>query len=160
MKPYIVKSISQTLADGSNGPTIETTSPQVQLKIPNTQAQIDLVKQGMWQVVHGTNGWTTATALNTLNPGVAAQTGTAQTFTRSDPTDTSSELLETTTLSFVGFAPAKNPQIAIAVVVPNLTSESTNYNLLIAKQMISDYYSLHNIKKDSSYSAHQTSINN
>ncbi|WP_461213219.1 peptidoglycan D,D-transpeptidase FtsI family protein [Lacticaseibacillus sp. GG6-2] len=160
MKPYIVKSISQTLPNGTNGPTIETTSPQVQLKIPNTQAQINLVKQGMWQVVHGTNGWTTATALNTLNPGVAAKTGTAQTFTRSDPTNDSSELLETTTLSFVGFAPAKDPQIAIAVVVPNLTSDSSNYNLTIGKQMISDYYSMHNIKKDSSYSAHQSSINN
>ncbi|MCI1985598.1 MAG: penicillin-binding protein 2 [Lactobacillus sp.] len=159
MKPYIVKSISQTLSDGSNGPTLTTTSPSVQAKIPNTQAQIDLVKQGMWQVVHGTNGWTTATALNTLNPGVAAKTGTAQTFTRSDPTNTSSELLETTTLSFVGFAPAKDPQIAIAVVVPNLTTDSSNYNLTIGKQMISDYYSLHNIKGDSGYSAHQSSIN-
>jgi cell division protein FtsI/penicillin-binding protein 2 len=159
MKPYIVKSISQTLPDGSNGATISTTSPQVQLKVPNTQAQIDLVKQGMWEVVHGTNGWTTATMLNTLNPGVAGKTGTAQTFTRSDPTNTNSELLETTTLSFVGFAPAKNPQIAIAVVVPNLSNEDVNYNELIAKQMFADYYSMNDVKKDSSYSAHQTSIN-
>lgn len=159
MKPYIVKSISQTLADGSNGATISTTTPQVQLKVPNTQAQIDLVKQGMWEVVHGTNGWTTATMLNTLNPGVAGKTGTAQTFTRSDPTNTNSELLETTTLSFVGFAPAKNPQIAIAVVVPNLSNEDVNYNELIAKQMFADYYSMNDVKKDSSYSAHQTSIN-
>jgi cell division protein FtsI/penicillin-binding protein 2 len=147
------------LPDGSNGATISTTSPQVQLKVPNTQAQIDLVKQGMWEVVHGTNGWTTATMLNTLNPGVAGKTGTAQTFTRSDPTNTNSELLETTTLSFVGFAPAKNPQIAIAVVVPNLSNEDVNYNELIAKQMFADYYSMNDVKKDSSYSAHQTSIN-
>lgn len=158
MKPYIVKSISRTLNDGSSGPVIETTQPQVQAKINNTQAQIDLVKQGMWQVVHGTNGWTTATALNTLNPGVAAKTGTAQTFTHADPTDNSSTMLTTTTLSFVGFAPAKDPQIAIAVVVPNLTEDSSNYNLTIGKQMITDFYSMNDIKKVSGYSAHQATL--
>lgn len=160
MKPYIVKSISKTLSDGSNGPVVDTTMPTVEGRIKNTQAQIDLVKQGMWEVVHGTNGWTTATSLNTLNPGVAGKTGTAQTFTRKDPNDSTSELLETTTLSFVGFAPAKNPQIAIAVVVPNLQGDDlSNYNLTIAKQMFSDYYSMNGITKDSDYSIHQTSIN-
>lgn len=160
MKPYIVKSISKTLSDGSNGPVVDTTMPTVEGRVKNTQAQIDLVKQGMWEVVHGTNGWTTATSLNTLNPGVAGKTGTAQTFTRKDPNDSTSELLETTTLSFVGFAPAKNPQIAIAVVVPNLQGDDlSNYNLTIAKQMFSDYYSMNGITKDSDYSIHQTSIN-
>lgn len=160
MKPYIVKSISKTLGDGSNGPTLSTTEPTVQAKVDNTQAQINLVKQGMWQVVHGTNGWTTATPLNTLNPGVAGKTGTAQSFTRRDPTNPKSQLLETTTESFVGFAPAKNPKIAIAIVFPNLTGdEPANYNLNLAKTMFQDYYDMYNIKKESGYSVHQTSIN-
>jgi len=159
MQPYLVQSISQILSDGTQGPILATTQPKVLAKVASTQAQINLVKQGMWQVVHGTNGWTTATGLNTLNPGVAGKTGTAQTFTRVDPDDSTSEQLETTTLSFVGFAPAKNPQIAIAVVVPNLQGDVEGYNLTIAKQMFADYYSMNNIKADSSYSAHQTSIN-
>ncbi|KRM72842.1 peptidoglycan D,D-transpeptidase FtsI family protein [Lacticaseibacillus brantae] len=159
MQPYLVQSISQMLSDGSKGPILSTTQPKVLAKVGSTQSQIDLVKQGMWQVVHGTNGWTTATPLNTLNPGVAGKTGTAQTFTRVDPDDSTSKQIETTTLSFVGFAPAKDPKIAIAVVVPNLQNDPEGYNLTIAKQMFSDYYAMNNIKADSSYSAHQTSIN-
>ncbi|MHA3066348.1 peptidoglycan D,D-transpeptidase FtsI family protein [Lacticaseibacillus saniviri] len=160
MQPYLVQSISSTLADGSSGPILSTTQPKVLAKILSTQAQINVVKQGMWQVVHGTNGWTTATALNTLNPGVAGKTGTAQTFTRVDPEDNTSEQVETTTLSFVGFAPASNPKIAIAVVVPNLTGdEPANYNLMIAQQMFADYYSMNNIKADPNYSSHQSTIN-
>ncbi|MFD1432011.1 peptidoglycan D,D-transpeptidase FtsI family protein [Lacticaseibacillus yichunensis] len=161
MKPYIVQSISQTANNGKATATTNVTTPTILGKIPNTQAQIDLVKQGMWQVVHGTNGWTTATSLNTLNPGVAGKTGTAQTFTRADPEDNTSKLLETTTLSFVGFAPATDPQIAIAVVFPNLEADTDgNYAQVVAKQMFSDYYKMNDVKEDKNYTPHQVKLKN
>lgn len=159
MKPYVVQSIAEASGTGKSNRIVETTTPSVLGKTGNTQAQLDLVKQGMWQVVHGTDGWTTATSLNTLNPGVAGKTGTAQTFTRRDPTNSQSELLETTTQSFVGFAPAKNPKIAIAVVFPNLRGDDlANYNLTVAKTMFSTYYQQYNIAKQSGYSAHETKL--
>ena len=157
MRPYLVNSISQTLSDGSKGPVLSSTQPSVTSKIENTQAQIDLVKQGMWQVVHGTNGWTTATSLNTLNPGVAGKTGTAQGFARESD---DSALTETITESFVGYAPAKNPKIAIAVIIPNLKAETTTpYQLQIAKEMFSDFYKMNDIKEDKGYSIHQKTVN-
>lgn len=105
MRPYLVNSNCTTLSDGRQGPVLSSTQPSVTSKIENTQATIDLVQTGMWQVVHGTNGWTTATSLNTLNPGVAGKTGTATGFARE--TDDSA-LTETITESFVGYAPAQN----------------------------------------------------
>lgn len=157
MRPYLVNSISQTLSDGSKGPVLSSTQPSVTSKIENTQAQIDLVKQGMWQVVHGTNGWTTATSLNTLNPGVAGKTGIAQGFARESD---DSALTETITESFVGYAPAKNPKIAIAVIIPNLKAETTTpYQLQIAKEMFSDFYKMNDIKEDKGYSIHQKTVN-
>jgi len=157
MKPFLVNSISQTLSDGSSGPVLTSTQPSVTSKIDNTQDQINLVKQGMWQVVHGTNGWTTATSLNTLNPGVAGKTGTAQGFARESK---DSALTETITESFVGYAPAKDPKIAIAVIIPNLKAETTTpYQLQIAKEMFTDFYQMNNIKEDKDYSIHQKTVN-
>ncbi|WP_461224455.1 peptidoglycan D,D-transpeptidase FtsI family protein [Lacticaseibacillus suihuaensis] len=158
LKPYVVKSISKTLSNGQAGPTVSTTVPTVLSKVKNTQAQLNLVKQGMWEVVHGTSGWSTGMALKPLNPGVAGKTGTAQSFAHVDPDNMNSKMVETITQSFIGFAPAKNPQVAIAVVVPNL-SEQTSYALDIAKQMFTDYYSLYKVAKVKNYSETQATIN-
>lgn len=150
MKPYVVKEINQTLADGSNGPVVSTTMPTVMGKIKNSQAQLDLVKQGMWQVVHRANGFATGQQLRPLNPGVAGKTGTAQSFTRVDQNDPTSEQVETITQSFVGFGAAENPQVAIAVVFPNL-SKQTSYAIETAKQIFTDYYALYGVAPQPDY---------
>ena len=151
MQPYVVQSISQTLSDGSEGPVVSTTQPKVQSKVLSSTEDINFVKQGMWQAVHGTNGWTTATSLSDLNPGVAVKTGTAQTFSHGQ---------ETINTSLVGFAPAKNPQIAIAIVIPDIgqAADKAFFNQKIAHDIISAYYKSHHIAKDKGYSAHQTNM--
>lgn len=146
MKPYIVSAIQQTLSDGSNGPTLETTQPTVASRIPNTQAEIDVVKQGMWQVTHGTKAWTTASGLKTIEPGLAAKTGTAQTFKRVNPEDLTSKLEETVTSSFIGYAPANDPKIAIAIVMPNVSDDGGTYTQALARSMVEGYYKLNDIK--------------
>nr|WP_225350279.1 penicillin-binding protein 2 [Lacticaseibacillus pantheris] len=122
MRPYLVQSITDSSKSSKSKSVLSTTQPEVLGKIGATQADVNLVKQGMWMTVHGSDSNRTVSALNDLNPGVAAKSGTAQTFAHSDPTDSSSPLVETTTISLVAFAPAKNPQIAVALVIPNLTS--------------------------------------
>lgn len=151
MQPYVVQSISQTLSDGSEGPVVSTTEPTVQSKVLSSTADINFVKQGMWQAVHGTNGWTTATGLNDLNPGVAVKTGTAQTFSHKQ---------STINASIVGFAPAKNPQIAVAVVIPDIgeTADKAGYNKKIVHDIFSTYYKDYHVAKVSGYSAHQTTM--
>ncbi|MFD1393638.1 peptidoglycan D,D-transpeptidase FtsI family protein [Lacticaseibacillus jixianensis] len=155
MEPYIVKNVSQTLSNGSAGPVLETTTPTVLSKIKNNQAQINLVKQGMWQVVHGTSGYATGTALQALNPGVAGKTGTAQTFTP-NPTNPNGKPIEGITQSFVGYAPAANPQVAIAVVVPNVARMSS-YAYDIAKLIFQDYYALYKVPAQKNYDAKASS---
>lgn len=156
MRPYLVQSITDSSKSKS---VLSTTQPEVLGKIGATQADVNLVKQGMWMTVHGSDSNRTVSALNDLNPGVAAKSGTAQTFAHSDPTDSSSPLVETTTISLVAFAPAKNPQIAVALVIPNLTSTSGAWNTSMAHDIIESYYKLHNVKEDSGYSSSQATIN-
>ncbi|WP_056956444.1 peptidoglycan D,D-transpeptidase FtsI family protein [Lacticaseibacillus pantheris] len=159
MRPYLVQSITDSSKSSKSKSVLSTTQPEVLGKIGATQADVNLVKQGMWMTVHGSDSNRTVSALNDLNPGVAAKSGTAQTFAHSDPTDSSSPLVETTTISLVAFAPAKNPQIAVALVIPNLTSTSGAWNTSMAHDIIESYYKLHNVKEDSGYSSSQATIN-
>lgn len=159
MRPYLVQSITDSSKSSKSKSVLSTTQPEVTGKIGATQADINLVKQGMWMTVHGSDSNRTVSALNDLNPGVAAKSGTAQTFAHSDPTDSSSPLVETTTISLVSFAPAKNPQIAVALVIPNLTSTSGAWNTSMAHDIIQAYYKLHDVKSVSGYSSSQATIN-
>lgn len=159
MRPYLVQSITDSSKSSKSKSVLSTTQPEVLGKIGATQADVNLVKQGMWMTVHGSDSNRTVSALNDLNPGLAAKSGTAQTFAHSDPTDSSSPLVETTTISLVAFAPAKNPQIAVALVIPNLTSTSGAWNTSMAHDIIESYYKLHNVKEDSGYSSSQATIN-
>ncbi len=158
MKPYIVQSISDTSSDGNSTSVQNVTQPTVLNKIGNSTSEVNFVKQGMWQVVHGTDAWTTGTKLNSLNPGVAAKTGTAQSFAHSDPTDTSSSLVETLSLSLIAMAPAKNPQIAVALVMPNVATTASGYSKQMMYDIIQAYYKMYNVKKVSGYSTTQATM--
>lgn len=122
MRPYCVNSISQTLSDGSKGPVQCSTQPSESSKIEKLQAQKSCVKQGMWQVFHGQYGESTATSLKLLNPGVSGKTGLAQGLSRESD---DSALTETILVSLLCYAPAKNPKIAMSVIIPNLKAETT-----------------------------------
>lgn len=141
MKPYIVQSIQKTKDDGTKGALTSVTKPSVLNKVGFTTDDLDVVRKGMYAAVHGSGYWTTATRLADLSPAVAAKTGTAQSF-YFDPDNPSSDPPETITTSLVSFGPYDDPNIAMAIVFPNLTSETGSYPQLLAKQIYTDYYKM------------------
>lgn len=141
MKPYIVQSIQKTKDDGTKGALTSVTQPKVLNKVGFANDELDVVKRGMYAAVHGSGYWTTATRLANIKPAVAAKTGTAQSFYY-DPDNPSSDPPETITTSLVSFGPYSDPNIAMAIVFPNLTSESGSYPQLLAKQIYTDYYKM------------------
>lgn len=144
MKPYLVQSVGQTSSSGKTNYVYENTEATPQSKIAWTQAQLNVIKQGFYQVVHGSNGWGTAHTLATLKPEVAGKTGTAQSFYYDPENPGITDPPETSTSSFVGYAPASNPTIAIAVVFPNLSAGSeAHYNLSVAQEMFTNYFKLY-----------------
>jgi cell division protein FtsI/penicillin-binding protein 2 len=157
VQPYLVQSISNSNSDGSR--QVESvTQPTILNKIGNSTADINFVKQGMWLVTHGTDAWATAKVLGTLNPGVAAKTGTAQSFAHSDPTNTNSPVVETLDISLVAMAPAKNPQITVAVVMPNVSTSSHGYTKDMMHDIIQAYYKMYHVKAVSGYSSTQQTM--
>ena len=121
--PHIIKSYLKGLKE--NEQSIEFKDKKVKI----SKSSFDIVREGMFKVVNG-NG--TAGRIRLPNIEIAGKTGTSQ-----NPHGKDHAL-------FVGFAPYKNPKIAIAVIVENVGFGGT-YAAPIAQKVIKAY--LENIEK-------------
>ena len=143
MQPYVVQSIGRTSSDGKHFYTYYNKKPTVQFKIPWTADELAVIKQGLYQVVHGSNAWGTAHALKNVKPSISAKTGTAQTFYYNTKTkkSTDKELINET---MVGWASSNHPQIAFAVAFVGIDpNKEGNYNKNMAKSMVTTYYNMY-----------------
>ena len=115
----------------------------MQLSIPWTNAQLAVIKEGMYRVVHGTNAWGTAHALKDVKPSISGKTGTAETFYYDPDHPGNKNAPELINSTFVGFSPSDNPKIAVAIIFPGLDPEKEgHYALDVAKAMFTDYFNL------------------
>lgn len=143
MRPYLVQSVGETNSQGNKVSILHNTKPQVQMRIPWTQDQLDVIHQGMYRVVHGTNSWGTAHSLKNVKPSISGKTGTAQTFYYDEDNPGNPNAPEVINATFVGYAPSKDPEIAVAVVFPGLDPDKEgSYTLQVAKAMVEDYFKL------------------
>lgn len=144
VQPYIVQSIGQTSSNGKKVYISYDKKPNVQQQIPWTSAELNVVRTGMYRVVHGTNGWGTAHFLKDVKPSISGKTGTAQTFYYNPKHPNSKNTRELINATFVGFAPSNKPKLAVAVVFPGLDPDlEGKYTLQVAKAMVQDYFKLY-----------------
>lgn len=134
--PKVLKEIRQPSEDGKIlGPLIQETDINILNKIENTDAEIEQVKRGMHYVYYGSRG----TARNLFagrDFDAAGKTGTAQAFSSGKPT---------INLSHVGFAPYENPEIAYAIIIPNISTNPRVYKYAqneIIQQAVDKYFEL------------------
>ncbi|API89577.1 penicillin-binding protein [Marinilactibacillus sp. 15R] len=139
--PKLVSEIRDTDPDtGGIGALKTEVETKVLNKVAVSDEAMDRVQQGFYQAVHGDQG--TARSFFADAPyDAAGKTGTAQSFWY-NPETKSSET--TVNLTYVGYAPYDDPEIAVAVIVPYLpesSSERTNKeNLAAAKRMMDAYF--------------------
>lgn len=144
VQPYIVQSIGRTSSNGKKVYISYDKKPNVQQQIPWTRAELNVVRTGMYRVVHGTNGWGTAHSLKDVKPSISGKTGTAQTFYYNPKHPNSKNTRELINATFVGFAPSNKPKLAVAVVFPGLDPDlEGKYTLQVAKAMVQDYFKLY-----------------
>ncbi len=129
-KPFVIKNVVKY--DGS---IVNETKPSY-TKIPVKQSTIDKVKEGMVAVTQTIDG-TAYKSFIGLPFDVAGKTGTAQ---------TSKEATRSANALFVCYAPADNPQIAIAVVVERGAWGSNVAP--IARDIIDEYFGLKKANSD------------
>lgn len=144
MQPYVVQSIGRTSNTDKKTYIDYNKRPQVQLRIPWTQDELNVIQQGFWRVVHGSNSWGTAHKLKGVKPSISGKSGTAQTFYYDPENPNRKNPPEIVNATFVGYAPSNNPQIATAVVFPGLDPNlEGSYTLQMTKEMVQDYFKLH-----------------
>jgi len=129
--PHVVGSIRGTKSNGSLGAVKNSVTPKVLNRIDMTAAEKKLVKEGLYDVVHGSNTYKTGDELSSISPEISAKTGTAQTYYKGS---------ETVTLSLASYAPSTNPQVVVALAMPNLGVNAEDNNMKLAKQIYSAYW--------------------
>ncbi|MCL0329478.1 peptidoglycan D,D-transpeptidase FtsI family protein [Apilactobacillus xinyiensis] len=131
IQPHIVQNIRGTNKDGKMGPVKYSVTPNVLNKIDIKPSELAVVKKGLYNVVHGTNQFRTGMQLNEIKPEISAKTGTAQSFYNGK---------ETVNLTLASYAPSDNPQVVVAVAIPNLPVDSESNNIVLAKQIYQAYW--------------------
>ena len=131
LQPHIVQSIRGTGHNGQLGSVKYSVAPNVMNEVPMSQAERHQVKEGLYEVVHGSNQYKTGISLNQIHPEISAKTGTAETYYHGH---------KTVTLSLASFAPSNHPQIVIALAIPNLPEDAETNNITLAKQIYKAYW--------------------
>ncbi|MGN7388563.1 peptidoglycan D,D-transpeptidase FtsI family protein [Sporosarcina sp. SAFN-015] len=123
--PKILKEIREPSIDGETfGALLQETEVKVLNRINNTEKEIEQVKKGMHYTYYGPNG-TAPNLFNGASYTAAGKTGTAQSFYYGD--DRSKYGMASVNLTHVGYAPAENPEVAYAVVIPYASTDRSNY---------------------------------
>lgn len=133
IQPHVLGSIRGTSKNGGLGAVKASVTPTVLNEINMTSAERRLVTEGLYDVVHGTNTYKTGDELSSIKPEISAKTGTAQTYYKGT---------ETVTLSLASYAPSTNPQVVLALAMPNLDYNAEDNNMKLAKQIYSAYWSM------------------
>ncbi|WP_025728512.1 peptidoglycan D,D-transpeptidase FtsI family protein [Atopobacter phocae] len=138
VSPRLVQSIYDTSDNGDIGSLKASMPTKIMNHIAANKNEIDRVKQGLYQVVHGSKG-TASIAFSGFNVDVAGKTGTAEAFYDGPIVDQKGSAVINST--FVGFAPFENPEIVVAVVLPyQSTGEEDTYATNIARKVFDLYF--------------------
>ncbi|QED50114.1 peptidoglycan D,D-transpeptidase FtsI family protein [Cytobacillus dafuensis] len=146
MEPHIVKSIHDPLMENDEiGPIVQEISPKVLNRAEGMEEWFKRVHDGFRKVTQEAGG-TAYGFFGDKNYNPAGKTGTAQAFYDGPDKEEKfgKELHEVINLSFVGYAPADEPEMAIAVIVPWAydSGKGHNMNLELSERVMDTYFEL------------------
>lgn len=158
MAPRLVSEIRDTDTEtGSIGALKTEIQPKIMNTIDVSETAMDRVQQGFYEVVNGSRGSARGVLGGTPYTS-AGKTGTAQASYWNDELQRTDGTV--TNLTYVGYAPYENPEIAIAVVVPDLPnsgSQRTNReNVRASRRVFDAYFKVGEFEESSSGEAAET----
>ncbi|MFZ7942951.1 peptidoglycan D,D-transpeptidase FtsI family protein [Neobacillus sp. 19] len=138
IQPHLAKEIRRPTSNSEElGPILQEVHPTILNKIDMKEAWVKHVQEGLRLVVNDSQG-TGYGSIKNKQYKIAGKTGTAQAL-YDGPLGGHPMLWNVT---FVGYAPYDNPEIAISVVVPWSTTDKTHTNLEIADEVFKAYFDL------------------
>lgn len=159
MEPHIVKEIREPLIENDElGPIVQEIAPKVLNRVEGEEEWFKRIQEGFRRVTQEQGG-TAYYRLGgkTYNP--AGKTGTAEAFYDGpERSKFGKEPPPVINLSFAGYAPADNPEIAISVLVPWAYESGNGHskNIEIAERVFDTYFEL---KKQRQMNNNATSSN-
>lgn len=148
LAPHIVQGIYEGGTDGQPGTLIKNITPKIMDEVNITPDNMDVLHQGMYAVVHGAGGLTTGRSMDSSTVSISGKTGTSE----STKVLADGSQVIVTANNAVAFAPSDNPEIAIAVVLPDNTesnaSSGTKANQSIVTGITDLYYSNEAFRKN------------
>lgn len=148
LAPHIVQRVYEGGTDGQPGTLIKNITPKIMDKVNITPDNMDVLHQGMYAVVHGAGGLTTGRSMDSSTVSISGKTGTSE----STKVLADGSQVIVTANNAVAFAPSDNPEIAIAVVLPDNTesnaSSGTKANQSIVTGITDLYYSNEAFRKN------------
>ena len=136
LAPHLVEGVYDNNEEGGLGQLIEKKEAKELNKVNISEEDMSLIKQGFYQVVHGSSGFTTGRTIaqGELVP-ISAKTGTAETFVAGGQAAINTNV--------VAYAPSDNPKIAVAVIFPHNTNLSATVSHSITRDIINLYHQNH-----------------
>ncbi|WP_394404833.1 penicillin-binding protein PBP2B [Streptococcus sp. 20-1249] len=142
VSPHLVQGVYDNKEDGSLGNQISTVTGKELNQVNVSAEDMALIKEGFYQVVNGASGFTTGRAIaNGASVQISAKTGTAETFVKA----ADGQFLDAVNTNIVAYAPSDNPQIAVSVVLPNLTDLNSATSKAIVTEIVNLYNSLYHM---------------
>lgn len=152
IQPRMVKEIREPLMETTNelGPVIKEIQPNVLNRLELQKGWMKNVQEGFRQVTQHPEG-TGYSKFRGATYLPAGKTGTAQGFYDGPYRKNYAEPVEVMNLSFVGYAPHDNPEVAISVIVPwayQGRSGGHSANTVIARRVLDTYFEMKNGKEE------------
>jgi penicillin-binding protein A len=151
MQPRIVKEIREPASNSNElGPVFISYPPTVLNEIGMKKEWMDRVHTGFEKVMQEPGG-TAYTFFRDATYSPAGKTGTAEAFYDGPLRKKNDPLIQTMNLSLVGYAPSKNPEIAMAVLVPWAYQGNVDHraNLKIGRAVMDAYFKVKSSDSDS-----------
>lgn len=138
MQPFLVKEIRRGIpTEAELSRVVMSKEPTILNKIDMSEEHLAVVKRGMEMVTEP--GGTASALFGSFPIKVAGKTGTAQTVNPDGTMGMNNTL-------FVGYAPADNPQIVFACIVPQSQKSQSQGNIahaqVITKKVLEEFFKL------------------
>lgn len=150
--PRLVSEIRGTDPEsGEVGELIHEIPPKIMNYIDVTDEQMERVQYGMRRVINGNHGYGPV-AFEGAPYAAAGKTGTAEAFYYSNEENKKQfNGTPVTNMTFVGYAPYEDPEIAIAGTIPYLPN-SNNDHMLMSREIMDAYFKVGKYAEDSNAS--------
>ncbi|CNK14704.1 penicillin-binding protein 2b [Streptococcus agalactiae] len=114
---------------------VRSITPKTLNKIAISDQELAIIQEGFYNVVNSGSGYATGTSMRGNVTTISGKTGTAETFAK----NVNGQTVSTYNLNAIAYD--TNRKIAVAVMYPHVTTDTTKSHQLVARDMIDQYIS-------------------